>query len=458
MKKGNTNEIKEFNLNRDLGPIKFATTLRPSTQLISYDYLYIVVDLSRYAREIEFDFVREKFLRTSKPTVKACHYESVLQGVTVDSNGKIIHKYKNAVLTSEESVEINRLRLQELNSQYSNANKIARINYPSCKPFYDYIPNVEGISFIYIDKAQLVIKVSGKLVSSDGNLGLINRDNINLALDRIKATELVTFDNEAFINRAFIYGCHPCVDIITDDVNSLYRSFSSYLPVRTDKYAVIAYKSGFEVIQRGKKGEYALCIYNKGPEVNAHTTKRYKEIIGSNGIRTAQSTVRIELRLFKWKAIREFLLNNEEIRESQSTMTVPIDSTETNELIKNGSITLRQALASTQQPIRRMLSLLDITDEKLIEARGTAISNASSINEDKSLGHAEFLKMIGLVTILEKNDYDFIKARSYIESETLNPLPTSFMSGMRGILQRYIACYKPTTIQILEALLAVLPY
>ena len=74
------------------------------------------------------------------------------------------------------------------------------------------------------------------------------------------------------------------------------------------------------------------------------------------------------------------------------------------------------------------------------------------------LGHAEFLKMIGLVTILEKNDYDFIKARSYIECETLKPLPTSFMSGMRGILQRYIACYKPTTIQILEALLAVLPY
>ena len=124
-------EIKDFNLKKDSDSIKFATTLRPTTQVISYDYLCMVVDLSRYDREIEFEFAREKFMRTSNPYVKAKHFESDVQGVTVDNNNNVINKYKNAHLTPTEIVEMNQLRLQEHNTQYSNAGKIARINFPS---------------------------------------------------------------------------------------------------------------------------------------------------------------------------------------------------------------------------------------------------------------------------------------------------------------------------------------
>lgn len=79
-------------------------------------------------------------------------------------------------------------------------------------------------------------------------------------------------------------------------------------------------------------------------------------------------------------------------------------------------------------------------------------------NENTYPKQAEFERMHGLTRLLELNDYDLQKVRSYIEVETKRKTHSTYFKEKRDILQRYISCYMPQTVTILTELLQAMSY
>ena len=152
------------------------------------------------------------------------------------------------------------------------------------------------------------------LSSGRGVLGLINNNTIDQSLDVLKSTGLVTFNNNVFKNRAEVLSVHVTNDLKDSDVNTAVKAFSSFLPMRTDKYNVLKYgNNGYEILARGKQSKqtpnYEFCIYNKGAEIKEKHYEKYRTRIGESGIELAGNTIRMELRLKNLKKEHLPLLN-----------------------------------------------------------------------------------------------------------------------------------------------------
>lgn len=419
---------------------------------ISFDFLSLQFDLALYGREAHFRFERVCFMRSNAPKNTPSKMEVHIAALYGDDEAK--KKYPNARLTDSEKLKIKNHAIGEATLTPYN---LAKTVYPNCRLYYDTIPAILGNIRIYIYNAKLYLQFSGKLMADKNFLGYITRENINEALNRIKATGLIGFDNEVFITNARVLRCDIVEDINTDNPNALIKAFSSYLPLRTNKYAVIGYTNGYEIIQRGKKGEYELAIYHKGKEINTQGTDKYKRTIELEGIEQAQNIVRLELRIFKFIAQRLFLMDDEVIPDKDNEEIIGDETDEENEPTdkKPKNLTLQELLNVDKKPIIHMLNLLAINQKALKKARGKYLVTSTPT---KSLKIADFQRMIGCLALLENNDYDFDKVRSHIEVELGKPMPTNYLDDMRGRLQDYIACYKPRTVMMLQKLLENLNY
>lgn len=425
----NSRESYDFNFAReDIDkqiPELHIESVQQQSSIIGYDFIKLLLPLE-YSKEAAFRVNRHGFFRTGKPHIPAQKDESILVMYSEDKN------YRKILLTEDEKRKLN------LEKYEKESNIRARLLFPDAKPFYNENNHLLGLGHMYFNKGAFIVSISGKIVSSDGFLGLLTSDNIDHALNKIKSTKLVKFDNAVFRNRAIVLATHVTGDYLVPEVNRSVKAFSSFLPMRTDKYNVLKYgNSGCEILARGRQSKqvpnYEFCTYIKGREIREHHQESYIRRIGAEGMLIADNTLRMELRLLNFPAIRKFLAPDR----------------------KNGTLTLNELLSCQQTPIIEMLRLLNITENGLREARGKYIT---MVEDGTFPTQAQFERMFGLIKLLELNDYNLDKVRSYIETETGIKTHSTYFKEKRDILQRYIACYMPQTVATLLELLANMSY
>ena len=391
-------------------------------EMLSFDYLKLVFPLTK-ADVAKLTFNRKAFMRSNSPQIPATHNETYERLV----------KYAEGIPTMTMELTEKEEAFTDLSMEY----EYARMHYPNAKPFYSRSRKRMGFVHLYVYRGELIVMFTGKTVCGTGDLGLISCNTIHRALDVIKSTGLVDFNNEAFINIAQVLTVHVTNDVDVGWVNAYVKAFSSYMPMRTDKYNVLKYPTGYLVLPTGKpaktKPKYEFCIYDKGAEIRSKHNKIYRERIGKEGVNLANRTLRQELRLFNFPAIRKFIAPEKE----------------------DGTVTLKELLDCKRTPILKMLNLLEITVKGLELALGEYIT----MYEDETFpSQAEFERMQGLIHMLEQHNYNLDKVRSYIEVETHHKTHSTYFQMKRATLQQYITCYKPRTIVLLKELLAGMSY
>ncbi len=426
----NSRETQNYNYYREdenrAIPELHIDSVQQQSPVIGYDFIKLCLPLI-HADEVGFTVTRGNFFRTSHPNIPAKEDERITRALFGENRN-----YRQMLLTEDEQQKLNS------NTYENQPFREAKLRFPNAKPFFDRDNLRLGLGHMYFHNGDFIVSISGKVVSNEGNLGLIALNNIDEALNTIKTTRLVDFNNEAFRQRAEVLSLHVTNDLLVPDINSYTKAFSSYLPLRTDRYCVLNYgNSGYEVLARGKQSKqtpnYQFCIYNKGAEIREHRQRSYIKRIGGSGMAIANNTIRMELRLRNFPAIRKFLAPDR----------------------KKGTLTLNELLACEQRPVIQMLSLLNITTESLREARGKYIT---MVEEDTYPTQAEFERMHGLIRLLELHDYDLSKVRSYIEVETKRKTHSTYFKEKRDILQRYITCYMPLTVANLTEVLQAMSY
>lgn len=391
-------------------------------EMLSFDYLKLRFPLI-CAEDAEIKFNRKAFMRSSIPQSQATQNETFEQLV------------ENAAGVTTQTMEL--MPEEEAFSDKRMTFEYAKKKYPDVKPFYEKSRKRMGLVHMYVFRGDFIVIITGKIVCSNGDLGLINKDNINKALDVVKSTGLVDFKNEVFISTAEILSVHVTNDVNVGWVNPHVKAFSSYLPMRTDRYNVLKYNAGFLILPKGRpsksKPNYEFCVYDKGAEIRGRHQKVYRQRIGKEGVKLADSTLRQELRLFNFLAIRKFVAPDKE----------------------DGTVTLIELLNCKHKPILNMLNLLEISMEKL----GNALGNYITMYEDEEFPtQAEFERMQGLLRMLEQHDYDLDRVRSYIEAETNHKTHSTYFQTKRATLQQYVTCYKPRTVVLLKTLLTGMNY
>lgn len=405
----------EDNYNKD-------EVIRPAIQLndcISFDSIKLLLPLKE-AEYVGFEVERGCFFRTQSPQIPTTKNEDMLHLLG------IAEKQVGTMVLSER---------EENYADKSMAYEYAKIKYPNAKPFFDYCQRL-GIGHMYFKNGEFVCQINGKSTACKGYLGLINKNNIYRALDKLKGN-LIKFDNEKFLEKAQVLIVHVTNDVKVSDTKAYVKAFSSYLPLRTDKFSVLKYSnSGYEILPRGKQSpntaKNSLCVYSKAGEIDDQDQYRYKKVIGKEGLLLSEWVLRLELKLYNFKAIRTYLTQGQ----------------------KDGTITLKELLNSTKTPIIQKLKELEITKEALIKARGEYIT----MLEDKKPALAILQKMHGVIHLLKLNDYSLDKVRSYLIVETGKDVRSDELKKDREVLQRYIACYKPRTVALINELLTCLSY
>lgn len=426
----NSKEIYDFNFEREDKnksiPELHIDSIQQQNENISYDYIKIKLSLI-HADDVNFSVNTSSFFRSRTAHIPATNRETAAYLLNNENR-----HCQQMTLTEQEQARIDSGELSEQEF------RLSKLRFPNAKPFYDTNNHRIGLGHLYFNNGEFICIITGKIVSTNGVLGVINRNNIDIALNTIKSTGLVDFDNFEFRAKAQILSTHVTNDLTTPNINANVRAFSSFLPMRTDKYNILKYgNSGYEILARGKQSKsvphYEFCIYNKDSEIREHNKQNYIKNIGEDGITLANNTLRMELRLLNFSAIRKFLSPN----NSRNT------------------ITLNELLESPQRPIIEMLRLLNITTDNLRKSRDKYIL----MLEDKKLPtQAKFERMQGLIKLLEQNDYNLDKVRSYIEVETGVKTHSTYFSNQRTTLQQYLACYMPQTIARMTELLENLTY
>ena len=386
---------------------------------ISFDSIKLLLPLTE-AEYTGFTVDRSKFFRSAYPDKATKQDEDMLhlQGVA-----------ENPIRTME---------LTEAEENYSDKSmeyEYARMKYPNAKPFFDYCQRL-GVGHMYFKNGEFICQINGKITARKGYLGLINKTNIDQALNKLKGN-LIKFNNAKFMEKAQVLMVHVTTDCAVSNTRAYIRAFSSYLPIRTDKFSVLKYgNSGYEVLPRGKQSantaKNSLCIYNKAGEIDYQDQFSYKRIIDTEGLRLSENVLRLELKLYNYKAIRTYLAPE----------------------LNDGTITLKELLNCEQKPIMQKLKELEITKESLLKARGEYIS----FNDDKLPTLAVLHRMHGIIHLLKLNNYSMDKVRNYLEVETGIKVRSDELKKDREILQRYIACFKPRTVALMTELLACMSY
>lgn len=419
-------ETKDYNFERETPPPQIpeirSNIVSQQKRNISFDYLKLRLP-GIYADETQLEVETDSFFRSSKPEIPAKRYETSVQ-IFNEKNPA-----RQMTLSEEEEKHLNFLENQEFRK--------AKLKFPNAKPFYDTKNNRLGVIHIYFKDGDCFISIIGKIVSEQGSLGLINKDNIDTALKIIKSNGLIKFNNKAFKQRAEVLSVHVTTDLTVPNVNTYIKAFSSFLPIRTDKYNILKYQNcGYEILPNSRHSKmtpkYEACIYNKGKEIRGKNSKKYIDRIGADGLCLANNTLRIELRLQNFPAIRKFLAPDRD----------------------NGTVTLEELLACEQTPIIEFLNLLEITPEHLRKARGRYIE----LKDGKLPTQSEFERMHGIIQLLKINDYNLEKVRSYVEAETGKKTPSGYFKEKRDLIQSYIACYMPETVATLTEIVESISY
>ena len=313
--------------------------------------------------------------------------------------------------------------------------------YPNSKiPHEIYIHNI-GIINIYIKDDILVIWITGKFMSSEGNLGLITRENIRECLNRIINLHLFSFNIDEFIDIAGCYIADNTIDLIFENelqAKRMIDAISSFLPLMSKEYYSRKYKrNGLLISKRTLKPGFSLAIYCKGEELRHYIKGKpnratlYTDRIGQTGEDIARRTLRLELHMKKFEAMRE-LLDIPKAREF---------------------VSLRDVLDSTATPILNILYNLGIDEEKLQKCLTWYELIAEKDEKEKPLSDEEFTELIvaeRITELVKQNDFNTAIARAHIITEYNIDSESKLLKGIipfiKANLYKFLCFRKPKSI------------
>lgn len=314
--------------------------------------------------------------------------------------------------------------------------------YPDSKIPYDiYIHNI-GIVNIYIKNDVLVIWITGKFMSSEGNLGLITRENIRECLNRIINLHLFSFDADEFLEAAGCYIVDNTLDLLLDSelqAKRMLNAISSFLPLMSKEYYSRKYKrNGLLISKRIPKTGFSLAIYCKGEELRHYIKGKpnravlYTERIGEIGEDVARRTLRFELHMKKFEVMRDFLDIPKREREL---------------------VSLRDVLDSTETPIVKILYDLGIDEEKLQKCLTWYEPIARKDEKEEPLTDEEFKELLTserMAELVKENDFNTAITMAHIITEyNISPdskLFNKLIPYIKTGLYRFLCFRKPKTI------------
>lgn len=424
------------------------STAKTVPQIIEFDRLKVGVNLIEHGRYIEFkDWGLEDVEKPDDPPSyleKQQRMQDIgrlyLNGNDNDDNDDIEIFEIDEFETEDdeeviaETIDTTAADIDELNNTDIFSNRSIKRRIP-----YDDIKDVVGLNNIYISKGTIVIDITGKFMASNGILGSLHRNNIREALERIRNLHVIDFDVEKFIERAQVYICDICVDILLEHSSQVPRyidGISSFTPLASNRFVVVKYdRHGLQIRPKSNTLGRSFAIYAKGKELSyslKRTTRAtiYTDIIGEEGVELANRTIRFELKLYKLKDIREVL-------NVQSSGF--------------GVVKLTDVLNSRVPVILQQLELFCGNPEILFD-RITLLQDAVTTKEKLSL--AEIFIAERFVEIFKENGADMNAVRSHIRTEYANVEDSEIekfvqLANMRGNILNFLAYRKPKSITIM---------
>ena len=164
-----------------------------------------------------------------------------------------------------------------------------------------------GINEISIKNDQLLIDITGKIAASQGNFGLIDKNNIEKVFQTIENTGICKFQSLDF-NELQLLLTDVTKDITVN--NKLYYYFSTLAlaaNASSQKQKILPYKDGILCKQAVKKSSDSFTIYSKYAEIKKAKTnykKNYISCIGEDFFNENKQTLRFERHLTSFNAIR----------------------------------------------------------------------------------------------------------------------------------------------------------
>lgn len=351
---------------------------------------------------------------------------------------------------NDDDSEFNIITENDIYSETINLNP-RNYTYPNSKIPYDIYIHHVGIVNIYIKNDILVIWITGKFTSNEGDLGLITRENIRQCLNRIINLHLFSFDVEAFIEIAGCYIVDNTIDLLFDSelqTTRMINAISSFLPIMSKEYYSQKYKrNGLLIRKRAAKAGYSLAIYCKGEELR-HSLKTqnrailYTNRIGETGEDIARRTLRLELHMKKFETMRELL--NIPKREQELVL-------------------LRDVLTSTAMPILKILYNLGIDEEKLIKFLIWYQALAEKDEQEKPLTDEEITDLLvaeRITELVKENDFNNAITKAHIIMEynisSKNKLFDKLIPYIKTNLYKFLCFRKPKTITAILNLLKMI--
>lgn len=439
--------------------LNIAKELKNAHIINSFDGLKMWVNLAEHGEQINFQLqnMEETMFPTLPPNPHRANLEELAnfkaseklsealkalkaeQGIKIADTDIVNELFDNWDEDSNEDSEFD-ITEDNLDSETATSNINSNL-YPDSKIPHDiYIHNI-GIVNIYIKNDVLVIWITGKFMSSEGNLGLITRENIRECLNRVINLHLFSFDVDEFLEVAGCYIVDNTIDLLFDSelqTKRMIDAIGSFLPIMSKEYYPRKYKrNGLLISKRAIKAGYSLAIYCKGEElrhsiIKQNRTTLYTDRIGIIGEDIARRTLRLELHMKKFEVMRDFLDIPKREREL---------------------VSLRDVLDSTATPILKILYDLGIDEEILIKFLTWYEPIAGKDEKEEPLTEEEFKELLVAERISElvrENDFNNATTKAHIITEynisPENKVFNKLIPYIKANLYKFLCFRKPKTI------------
>lgn len=308
----------------------------------------------------------------------------------------------------------------------------------------DYRPAI-GLLNMFICNGFFVIDLTGKWMADNGILGSLHQDNIREALQKVIDLNIVSFNIERFINHAQIFVCDVCIDLalLSDEqVKRYIDGVSSFFPIASERYNISKYgRHGLMMKPKRKKAGHTLTIYSKGQELSNSTKRstratRYTEIIGQAGEELAKRVIRLEVKLFDFKNIREVL-------------NIPADEPRV--------IRLLNVLNSAAPVMLRMFEEFSGTPKELLD-RLEWLEDIETAPE-KNFTLSEIFIAERFIEIFKENLFDLELTKKHIKTEYINARDKEIeqfnrLANLKRNTLNFLVYCKPKSVTIMLDMLA----
>ncbi len=304
---------------------------------------------------------------------------------------------------------------------------------------FDDIKDIVGLNNLYISKGYVVFDITGKFMADNGVLGSLHRNNIRNAFLEIKELNIISFDIDRLLEVAQVFLCDVCVDISLDSKAQVLRyidGISSFFPLASNRFRITKYgRHGLQMIPKSRSLPISFIIYSKGQELNYSIRRstratRYTDIIGRDGRERAEKTLRLELKLYRLSAIKNFL-------NVQS--------------VGFGIVRLTDVLNANEPVILQQIELF-CGNPKLLLDRVLWLHDTVTAPQRMTL--SEIFIAERFIEILIENNYDLDIARAHIRTEYANASDTELeyfnrLANLKKNVLNFLVYFKPKSITIM---------